>query len=175
MSEKWRDASACSCYKVSNLGRVRGIQGALLKAQDHGAGYLGVSIHGKPVKVHRLVGEAFLGPMPKGYETDHLNGDKRDNRVINLAYVPHSINMKLHYAGPQGEATRAKHRAYALSPEGNAVKRRAGALGGGSNRNPVTVDAVMDLWERGDTLTQMSEALGVGVKVVRNRIAEGTI
>jgi hypothetical protein len=36
--------------------------------------------------VHRLVAEAFLGPRPAGKETMHLNGDRTDNRVANLAY-----------------------------------------------------------------------------------------
>lgn len=48
----------------------------------------------KRVFVHRLVTEAFLGPRPDGFEVDHINRDKHDNRVENLRYVTHSGNMK---------------------------------------------------------------------------------
>jgi hypothetical protein len=36
--------------------------------------------------VHRLVGLAFLGPLPAGLETRHLDGNHLNNHVSNLAY-----------------------------------------------------------------------------------------
>jgi hypothetical protein len=36
--------------------------------------------------VHSLVMEAFVGPRPDGYQVNHLNGNKHDNRVENLAW-----------------------------------------------------------------------------------------
>jgi len=44
--------------------------------------------------VHRLVGEAFLGPLPDGLQTRHLNGNGHDNRVANLKYGTHLENMR---------------------------------------------------------------------------------
>ena len=35
--------------------------------------------------LHRLLYEAFGGPIPDGYEVRHLNGDPADNRLENLA------------------------------------------------------------------------------------------
>lgn len=43
--------------------------------------------------VHRLVADAFLGVKPKGLVTDHINGDKYDNRLCNLRYVTTRQNV----------------------------------------------------------------------------------
>ncbi|WP_439621469.1 HNH endonuclease signature motif containing protein [Gemmata sp.] len=38
------------------------------------------------VNVHRLILEAFVGPCPLGMETRHLDGDRLNNRLDNLAW-----------------------------------------------------------------------------------------
>lgn len=48
--------------------------------------------------VHSLVALAFLGPRPEGYDIDHRNTDKRDNRLSNLEYVTKSENKKREHA-----------------------------------------------------------------------------
>ena len=44
--------------------------------------------------IHRLVAEAFLGDYSEDLTTDHINGDRRDNRMENLRMVTHSQNLK---------------------------------------------------------------------------------
>lgn len=44
-------------------------------------------------KVHRLVMEAFVGPVPNGMEICHINGNGFDNRLENLRYDTHRKNM----------------------------------------------------------------------------------
>ena len=41
----------------------------------------------KLMRVHRLVYETFVGEIPQGYELDHINTIRDDNRVENLRAV----------------------------------------------------------------------------------------
>ena len=112
MSEEWRDIVGLEDYgEVSSKGRVRSKdmyvlnngtrtmkKGALRKLTDNGAGYLYVSIYWKNIEhkryVHRLVADAFIPNDNKGRnEVNHINGDKKDNRVENLEWVTHKENM----------------------------------------------------------------------------------
>lgn len=48
----------------------------------------------KTVYVHRLIYEAFKGPIPEGMEIDHINSIRTDNRPDNLRVVTHKENMR---------------------------------------------------------------------------------
>lgn len=92
-------------YEVSDLGRVkrtkraRGTRPGILKGGMDRYGYpvVALSSPDRPyryVKIHRLVGDAFLGLLPEGMETRHLNGNPADPRLVNLAYGTHAENMR---------------------------------------------------------------------------------
>lgn len=91
--EEWKCID--DCYEVSNLGRVRRTRsghgtwaGRILKPQNAKGGYYKLTLHGKfTPSIHSLVAKAFIGPRPLNKEVNHKNGDKRDNRVVNLEYV----------------------------------------------------------------------------------------
>lgn len=61
-------------------------------------GYRGVSLRrdGKryPRKVSRLILETFVGPRPSRYQCCHLNGIRLDDRLANLMWGHHLINMQ---------------------------------------------------------------------------------
>lgn len=59
------------------------------KLVPNGDGYLKT----KGILVHRLVWELFNGPIPQGFEIDHINAVKDDNRLVNLRLVTHSENL----------------------------------------------------------------------------------
>ena len=107
MAERWKQCHPN--YEVSDQGRVRrtvGGKGArighILKPAPNNSGYLCVGLKDGgirlPYTVHKLVAIAFLGPVPEGFEINHENGDKTDNRACNLSYITRSENCKHAYA-----------------------------------------------------------------------------
>lgn len=54
-------------------------------------GYYQVALKGVTHLVHRLIVEAFIGPL-NGNHVDHANGDKRNNLISNLRVCSRSEN-----------------------------------------------------------------------------------
>lgn len=68
-----------------------------LKPKDNGHGYLSVCLvtdaGARSYRyIHRLVAEAFIGPIPRGMEVRHINGTRSDNRLENLEIGTSSEN-----------------------------------------------------------------------------------
>lgn len=61
--------------------------GETLKTVDLSHGYIRASIQGKKYYAHRLVFLWYGIEIPKGYEVDHINGVRHDNRYCNLRLV----------------------------------------------------------------------------------------
>lgn len=88
--EVWRDFSG---YKVSNLGRIQGKRGKILKGTFCDSGYIAYTINNKYWLGHIIVWEAFNGEKEDGKVLNHINGNKHDNRLSNLELVTHKQNL----------------------------------------------------------------------------------
>ena len=64
-------------------------------------GYLrAVDRNSQGVLVHRACWEAHYGRIHRGFHVHHVNGDKRDNDMSNLAAMAPKIHRRLHRIGP---------------------------------------------------------------------------
>jgi hypothetical protein len=95
---EWRAASL-EGYLVSADGRVWSL--LTRRVLRHGINrpgycYVCLRVDGKtkPTAIHRLVAVSFLGNLSYTAVVDHINGDKRDNRVANLRIVSRADNMR---------------------------------------------------------------------------------
>lgn len=86
-------------YQISNMGRLASLNNGfhILSNKNRKGGYLSVVLRfGNDTyytRIHRLVYEAFVGEIPKGYHIHHINHNKQDNRLCNLKLV----SPKEHY------------------------------------------------------------------------------
>jgi hypothetical protein len=98
--EIWRPIPSCPGYEASNFGRIRSIKpGRKARIKTPRAalnGYLAFTNYQaggrKPKDVHVAVAEAFLGPRPPRMYVLHMDGDKTNNRIVNLRYGTPSEN-----------------------------------------------------------------------------------
>jgi hypothetical protein len=100
---EWKAVPSSPSYEVSLAGEVRRLfpreTGTFHEAvpqygDGHGYSQINGTLNGVRTtrKVHLLVAEAFLGPLPPGYQVNHQNGIKTDNRVENLGYLTPQAN-----------------------------------------------------------------------------------
>lgn len=109
--ETWRPVRGYEgLYQVSDYGDVRSFCSGKVRYMkktkySNGYEYLHLYRDGKSrhYRVHRLVWEAFNGSIPDGYEIDHVNGVKDDNRLANLRVVTPKENN-------HNPITRERHR-----------------------------------------------------------------
>lgn len=82
-------------YEVSDMGQIRNSKGKTLGSiGSDGYVHLITKKSGKyvNVRVHKIIWKAFKGDVPDGYEIDHINGNKSDNRINNLQLLNHKDN-----------------------------------------------------------------------------------
>ena len=110
--EEWRDIEGYEgLYQVSNLGRVKSLnrfiyknngtiqplKGKICAMCPDNNNYIKVSLckNGKYALklVHRLVAIAFIPNPENKPEIDHINTDRKDNRVENLRWCTHKENV----------------------------------------------------------------------------------
>jgi len=111
MAEVWKPIPGIEGYDVSDHGRVRSywrvVKGRppgkqwdlaetpqrIMSTNRKSGGYPITIINGQVRHVHRLVMEAFVGPLPDGLQTCHNDGNRKNNHLSNLRYDTPKANM----------------------------------------------------------------------------------
>jgi hypothetical protein len=138
--EHWRAVPGYEgMYEVSDQGRVkslerldavgRPVRERVLRAWfSLGYEWVTFTLRGRQSKfaIHRLVMAAFVGPLPDGMHTRHLNGIKTDNRLENLKYGTPSENAydrTAHGTNRNATKTHCIH-GHEYTPENTALNSR---------------------------------------------------
>lgn len=95
--EIWKDIVGYeNKYQISSFGRLRNINKGI-KPMVATNGYLVACLwknnKQKKILLHRLVAQAFLENPQKYEEVNHIDEDKKNNRVENLEWCSHQYNM----------------------------------------------------------------------------------
>ena len=101
--EIWVAIPGFKGYMVSNFGRVKSLnynktgKEGMLATLKTNCGYLRVNLQkdnkSRHVSVHRIVWEAFNGPIPPGMQINHIDEDKTNNNLDNLELVTPTENL----------------------------------------------------------------------------------
>lgn len=87
-------------YQANNLGEIKSVlenrKPKVLKQRDW-KGYKKIVLWKDGERhfyqVHRIIWEAFNGPIPEGLEIDHIDGNQSNNCLENLRAVSHLTNL----------------------------------------------------------------------------------
>ena len=113
------DLSRSDKYLVSKDGIILNKNTRrILKGKERN-GYIRVTIDGIPYSAHRLIWESFNGKITKNYVIDHIDGNRKNNRLANLRMVKQSENVENAYFNGHN----AQKEVYQYSLDGELIKK----------------------------------------------------
>lgn len=161
-AERWRSIAGFEHYQISDLGRVRSarqflkpypsrqkngrIKCATVTFRSGKQSYL--------KKVHRLVLEAFVSPMPHGMEGCHADGDPLNNKLCNLRWDTRRSNV----------ADSRRHGTFRLAAITDGTIR--GERHVKAKLRLIDVERIRDLRKNGVTYSAIAKWMGVNQATV---------
>ena len=147
-NEEWRPVRGYEgIYSVSSMGNVRSesrtvphprcgtlrTKRKMMRLSENNRGYkmvwLTLSKKRSLRLVHRLVVEAFRGPIAIGMEVNHRNGVKADNRIANLEVVTRSENLlHAHATGLSTQHGETHHNAKLTHADVDAIRAMSASM-----------------------------------------------
>lgn len=153
-------------YEVSNLGRIRHGTTKRVKKLSEMNGYtyagslVGADKKHHTVFVHRAVLTAFVGhPVSTKIQGNHIDGDKRNNRLWNLEWVTASENTR--------HAIRTGLRP-ACAANGVGLNRKGSNNGMYGNQHTAEAKYAMSLLRKGKQTGEANPAAKLTIADVRN-------
>jgi len=95
MKEIWKEYPQDNRYKVSSLGRFKGIKGQILNQYIDKYGYFAVGLGKQKMRSHLFIAETFLNHIRCGTKVvvDHIDNNPQNNNVENLQLISHRKNL----------------------------------------------------------------------------------
>lgn len=98
--EKWKQIPKYTQYEISTLGRIRHIKHLKIrKYKVDTSGYYALSLNNPitkkqdVIRVHRLMGMAFLGVNSSNHVVDHKDRNRQNNALSNLRLTTQIQNL----------------------------------------------------------------------------------
>jgi len=116
MEEIWKIIPDYPNYQISNFGNVSTIRDepVSIYGGDHKHLYYYINIKNsngyRKIRIHTIVAQVFIGDRPPGYEINHIDLNKLNNRVSNLEYVTRLENMRHYLCSVYGPNYKPKYR-----------------------------------------------------------------
>lgn len=193
VEEIWKDIKGYEgYYQISNLGNVKSLERTvyhsdgrvqvrkerIMSKRESTDGYyiakLNVDKQSKSIAIHRLIAEAFI-PNPNNFpEVNHIDTNRKNNKVENLEWctridnIMHSVKLG-HYKGKSGEnnpnyGNHALSEKYKNDPELSMLKN---SRKGSQNGKAVPIKVIGDNFEKQFTYIREAAQYLIDNKMVR--------
>lgn len=88
---------------INIIQRGRCKAGQIVYGSTHSDGYKVICLNGKLHYLHRVIWEIVNGPIPDGYEIDHIDRGRANNRIENLRLALKIDNMRYRELKPKAD------------------------------------------------------------------------